>query len=55
MLRDREVWGAAVHEVAESDMTGGQNNNKVNQQTEQLGRCFRYLPRLRKKEKAEGM
>ena len=38
----------------ESDTTGRQNNNKANQQTE-LGRCFQYLARLKKKEKAEGM
>ena len=39
----------------ESDTTGRQNNNKANQQTEELGRCFQYLARLKKKEKAEGM
>ena len=27
MVRGREVWHAAVHEVAESDMTGRLNNN----------------------------
>ena len=40
----------------ESDTTGRQNNNnKVNQQTQELGRCFQYLARLKEKEKAEGM
>ena len=27
MVRDREAWGAAVHEVAESDMTWQLNKN----------------------------
>ena len=27
MVRDREAWHAAVHEVAESDMTGQLNNS----------------------------
>ena len=28
IVKDREAWGAAVHEVAESDMIYQMNNNK---------------------------
>ena len=27
MVRDREAWYAAIHDVAELDMTGGLNSN----------------------------
>ena len=33
MVRDREDWSAAVHEVAESGMPGGPNNSNIYEKT----------------------